>query len=158
VATLDVDWGDLELAFRDATGTKNFLDGLTGEVVSVVPGFSDAEELMEMIARQLDRFARITPLSATHAREVMGKFLERLEPQRKQSFAAAGLKPGKLGPGGLTKCLALLRDDEALLARYYRFEQTSFWRHVESFLAGAGISPSTRTPGVELFEGSASRV
>jgi hypothetical protein len=155
VSTLDVDWGDLELAFRDATGTRNFLDKGTGDVISIVPGFSDVEELETAIAREPHRFLAIPPLDASHARSVMGDFLSTLEPPLLERFAAAGLKEGRLGPGGLTKCLALLREDEPLLSRYYRFEQTSFWATVESFLSSAGVTPSTRTPGVELFEGRA---
>ena len=155
VSTLDVDWGDLELAFRDATGTRNFLDKGTGDVVSIVPGFMDTEDLETAIAREPQRFLAISPLDASHARGVMGEFLGTLEPPVASRFAAAGLKVGGLGPGGLTKCLALLREDEALLTRYYRFEQNSFWNTVEGFLCSAGVKPSTRTPGVELFEGCA---
>lgn len=156
VSVLDVDWGDLELAFRDATGTPNYLDVQSGEVVSVVPGFGDAGELRELIQRQPERFAAIAPIDAGHARHVMGEFLGRLPADQRRRFAAAGLRGSPLPPGGLTKCLALLREDEALLQSYYRFEQASFWRHVEAFLASAGVTPASRAPGVELFEDAGS--
>ena len=56
MAKLDVDWADLELAFRDATGTENYLDLLSGEVLSVVPGFSDEEESRDQIRKEPRRF------------------------------------------------------------------------------------------------------
>ena len=149
MGTLDVDWSDLELGFRDATGTENWLDLETGEVVSVLEGFEDTDDLRRIIAREPSRFARIQPIDAAHARRVMASFIKTLPPKPRRRLEAAA----RGGAGSLTRCVALLRQEPALLGKYYRFEQSEFWRHLEAFLALHDVEPTTAPPGVELFEG-----
>jgi hypothetical protein len=147
---LDVDWADLELAFRDATGTENYLDLKTGEVVSVVPGFSDEAELREEIAREAHRFWLLTPVDVSFTRAVMEAFVSSLSSglfQRK-------LKNAFSRSGGLTRCMELLKDDGPMLAQWHRFEQSRFWRHVMDALREAKVEPYSPPPAVELFEGT----
>lgn len=148
---LDVDWFDLELAFRDTTGTENHLDLETGEVVSVVAGFVDEQELRAILKRDATRFVSLPPVTATDARVFMADFVDSLEP----SEARKSLKVTSVGAGSLTRCVTLLREDDAMLGRYYRFEQLRFWEHVERFLKENGVQASSRTPSVDLFEGIA---
>lgn len=145
---LDVDWLDLELAFRDATGTESYLDSDSGEVISVVPGFSDEADLREEIERDPERYVRLMPIDTGFARDVMRRFVERLPegPLRRRLFAA------ERKTGAYTRCLAILREDEPVLASYHRFEQASFWDHVERYLEERGIAPERRAPSVDLFE------
>lgn len=149
--TLDVDWLDLELAFRDATGTESYLDLDSGEVVSVVPGFSDEAELKDIIARDPERYVLLEPIDTRFARDVMRRFTERMPEGtlRRRLFAA------ERKTGAYTRSLAILREDEAVLASYHRFEQAAFWDHVERYLSERGVAPETPAPGVELFEGPA---
>ena len=42
--TLDIDWADLEIAFRDA-GSESHLDTESGDVLSIVDGFDDERDL-----------------------------------------------------------------------------------------------------------------
>ncbi len=148
---LNVDWADLELAFRDATGIENLLDKQSGEIVSLLPGFSDEKDLRDLIAREPHRFVAIEPIGAGFARQVMAAFIDH-EPDSKlkQRLTAA-----QSGSGSFTRCLALLKDDDLALSRYYRFEQMHFWRHVEEQLTAQGVTPATRPPGIDLFEGRA---
>ncbi|MCP4503724.1 MAG: hypothetical protein GY822_27675 [Deltaproteobacteria bacterium] len=148
---LDVDWFDLELAFRDTTGTENHLDLETGEVVSVVPGFVDEDELRSLVNREKERLVSLPPLTATDARAFMADFVESLEVGEMRK----SLKATSTGAGSLTRCVTLLRGDDAMLGRYYRFEQMRFWEHVEVFLTNLGVQATSRTPSVDLFEGIA---
>jgi len=153
VQVLDVDWADLELAFRDATGAENYLDRDSGEIMTVIAGFSDEEELKESLSKHPERFLRIPSIDAAHGRAVMANFIGTLPP----SSMKVKLTKTSTGAGALTRALTLLREDDALLQRYYRFEQASFWRHVESFLAASSISPASPAPAPELFEDRALR-
>lgn len=147
---LDVDWADLELAFRDATGTENYLDLKTGEVVSVVPGFSDERELREEIGREAFRYHLLLPVELAFTREVMEAFIGSLS----SSLIQRKLKNAFSRSGGLTRCMELLRDDKPMLAQWHRFEQSRFWRHVLAELRAAKVEPYSPPPAVELFEGT----
>lgn len=147
---VDVDWLDVELAFRDTTATESFLDQRSGEVFSVVPGFPDEVELRGLIAREAKHFLRLMPVDTAFARDVMRRFVERMPEDTLQRRLVALQRK----TGAYTRCLALLKQDAGLYASFHRFEQTLFWDHVENYLADAGISPMSRPPGVELFEDS----
>ncbi len=147
--TLDVDWNDLELAFRDATGTESYVDTQTGDVVTVVPGFDDEADLRRHLENEPARFLRVPPIDAGHARAVMRAFISTLP----ASKAKTRLTAASHGAGALTRCVALLRAEEELLIHYYRYEQSAFWQHIEAFLEDAGIKPLNEAPDVDLFEG-----
>ena len=147
--TLDVDWNDLELAFRDATGTESYLDTKTGEVVAIVSGFEDEDDLRKLLDNEPTRFVRVPPIDANYARAVMRAFISTLGPSPAKDRLAASSH----GAGSLTRCVALLRDNETLLLAYYRFEQSAFWRHLEAFLDDAAVKPLEDAPEVDLFEG-----
>ncbi len=146
---LDVDWADLELAFRDATGTENFLDLLSGEVLSVVPGFSDEEESRDQIRKEPRRYLPLTPVDTGFARDVMRTFIQGLPAGELKGKLEAGFKK----TGALTRCMELLDEDRAALASFHRFEQARFWEHVDAEVRAAGVEPQTPPPSVELFEG-----
>lgn len=146
---VDVDWADVELAFRDATGTESFLDRQTGEVLSVVPGFSDEEEVRDLLRKEPRRYVRLEPVDTAFAREVMRAFIAQLPGgERKRALETSFKKVG-----GLTRCMELLDEDKATLSSFHRYEQIRFWDHVESSLREAGVEPQSAPPSVELFEG-----
>lgn len=146
---LDVDWADLELAFRDATGTENFLDLSTGEVLAVVPGFSDEDEIRDQIAKDRARYLALDPVDTAFAREVMRAFIKGLP----TSDMKRKLEVGFRKTGALTRCMELLDEDKAALSSFHRFEQMRFWEHVARTLREAGVEAQTPPPSVELFEG-----
>ena len=117
--TLTVDWADLEIAFRDATGAESHLDKETGEVVTLMKGFEDEPELRQKLKRSPGRFLRLPVVDAAFTREVLHTFIARLQ---------AGAVRDKLleaehGPGGIARSMQMLRDDKPLFASYSRFEQ-----------------------------------
>lgn len=149
---VDVDWLDVELAFRDTTATESFLDQRSGEVVSIVPGFPDEIELRALITRESAYFLRLTAVDTAFARDVMRRFVRRMpEGTLQRRLVALQQKTG-----AYTRSLALVKQDAGLYASFHRFEQTLFWDHVENYLAEAGVAPLSRPPGVELFEGPSS--
>lgn len=150
MAKLDVDWADVELAFRDATGTESFLDRDSGEVLSVVPGFSDEHELRELIRKEPRRYLRLEPVDTAFAREVMRAFIAALPGGALKRKLEVGFRK----TGALTRCMELLSEDKAALSSFHRFEQARFWEHVEDTLREAGIEPQSPAPSVELFEGA----
>jgi hypothetical protein len=146
-----VDWLELELAFRDSTGTESYLDTRSGEVVAVVPGFSDEADLRQRIAEDPDRFAQIEPVDTSYSRAVMRSFIHdvatgelkaRLEEAESAQF------------GGLKRCLDVLGEESGALNKYHRFEQSRLWSHIEAFLDAQGVTADSRPPSVELFEGA----
>lgn len=150
--TLDIDWADLELAFRDATGAESFLDRESGEVLTLVRGFDDERDVREKLKRFPARYVKVEPLDASFTRDVLRAFIARL---------GAGKMKGELeeaatGPGGIARTMALLKDDKPTLAAFARFEQSELVRRVEAFLAAHGLKSGTEPPPPDLFEGLAS--
>jgi len=144
--TLDIDWADLEIAFRDAD-TESYLDDTTGDVVSIVEGFDDEREIRERLARFPGRFVRIPPVEKAWSTEVVGRFIAR---QR-------GALHGRLveafgGVGALSRATAVLRDDKAAWTSYARFEQAELLKRIETFLKDQEVQCKEAAPGLELFE------
>jgi hypothetical protein len=146
---LDVDWVDLELAFRDATGTENLLDLESGEVLCIVPGFEDEGELREQVGKDPGRYLELSPVDVGFARSIMGDFLATLPNGPLREELTAGFK--KIG--GLTRCMELLDENAATRGAFDRYEQARFWAHVDEVLRYAGVQPQSPPPTVDLFEG-----
>ncbi|MBI1949332.1 MAG: hypothetical protein HYS27_26830 [Deltaproteobacteria bacterium] len=148
--TLDIDWADLEIAFRDASGAKSWLDMETGEVVTLVPGFDDEADLQGKLRTFPARFAALRPVDKQFTQRVLQSFIA----------ASGGALKGKLGdaaagPGGLARAIALLKDDRTAWARFARLEQQALMAHIERFLEEQGIKAGSRAPAPDLFEGLA---
>ena len=147
--TLDIDWADLEIAFRDA-GSESHLDTQSGEVVSIVDGFDDERDLRERLARFPGRFVRIVPVDRAFSSAVVERFIA-----RQKGATAKHLREAFAGAGGLSRVMAVLRDDKALLQSFSRYEQAELFKTIEAFLAEHGLSSADDAPGLELFEGMA---
>lgn len=150
--TLDIDWADLELAFRDATGAESFLDRESGEVLTLVRGFDDERDVREKLKRFPGRYLKLEPLDASFTREVLRAFIARLG----SSKMKGELQDAAEGPGGIARTMALIKDDKPTLAAFARFEQAELVRRVEAFLAQHGLKSGTEPPPPDLFEGLAS--
>jgi len=147
-----VDWMDLELAFRDNTGTQSYLDRSTGEVLSIVEGFDDEAELREAVAADVERHVEITPVSLSYSKKTMRNFIKNQGASIENKETLDALK-ASLGStvGILTRSLDILREDPRALALYHRFEQQCFWDHVQNFLFEQSVVPSSAPPAPELF-------
>ena len=144
---IKVDWHELELAFREISGTKNYLDVFTGAIVSEVPGFEDEEEVHQLIDQNPHRLIEICPLNAHFGRAVMRRFiLQNITPDLRADLSSA-----MQGPAGLTHSMNIIKRDGEALSQYHRFEQELFWEHVHTFLVDCGILPTNRAPQPELF-------
>jgi hypothetical protein len=146
--TLDVDWADLEIAFRDA-GTESHLDRDSGAVLSIVDGFDDERDLRERLARFPGRFVRIVPVDRAFSLSVLERFVAKQRAATRTRFGDVA------EPGGFSRAMALLRDDKALLSAWSRFEQNELLRVIERFLAEQQLQPAAIAPSLELFEGLA---
>jgi hypothetical protein len=147
--TVEIDWADVEIAFRDA-GTESYLDRDSGEVLSIVDGFDDERDLRERLARFPGRFLRIVPVDRAFSEAVVARFIDRQRPA-----VAHALRDAFTGPGGLSRVMARLREDKAQLQAFARYEQAELLEHIERFLADHGLSSAEQAPGLELFEGTA---
>lgn len=145
---LDVDWADLELAFRDATGTENYLDTRSGEVVSILSGFDDERDLREQLVRFPGRFLRIHPLDAGFTKRVLEAFATGLP----KGDLRARLDEVRHGAGGVARSMQVLHEEGRTWAQWSRFEQGELWQEVARFLVDHGIA-APRAPTVDLFEG-----
>lgn len=148
---LDLDWADLELAFRDATGAESYLDQESGEVVTLVRGFEDERDIRDKLKRFPSRFVRIVPVDKSFTKEVLVAFVS-----RQKGVLRKKLEEAVSGPGGIARAMALLNDDKAALAAFSRLEQSELVRLVETFLAQHGLKSGTEPPAPDLFEGLAS--
>jgi hypothetical protein len=148
VQQLEVDWADLELAFRDATGTENYLDTRSGAVVSILSGFDDERDLRDQLVRFPGRFLRIAPLDAGFTKRVLEAFATSLP----KSELRARLDEVRHGAGGVARSIQVLHEEARTWAQWSRFEQGELWQEVARFLVAHGIA-APRAPTVDLFEG-----
>ena len=87
--TLDIDWADLELAFRDATGAESWLDQESGEILTLVRGFDDERDIKDKLKRFPTRFLKLAPVDKSFTRETLASFIERVKgPLQKQLHEA----------------------------------------------------------------------
>ncbi len=148
---LDIDWADLELAFRDATGAESWLDTVSGEVLTLVKGFDDERDIRDKLKRFPDRFVKLQPVDKSFTHDALGAFCARapksLGDKMREALAA---------PGGIARAMALLQDDKPALASFARFEQAALVKHVEAFLEAHELRAGTAPPAPDLFEGMSS--
>ena len=149
--TLDLDWADLELAFRDATGAESYLDSESGEVVTLVRGFEDEKDIRDKLKRFPKRFVRIVPVDKGFTKDVLDEFV-----RRQQGALRKQLEAALAGAGGIARTMALLHDNKPALAAFSRLEQNELVRVVEEFLAQHGVKSGSAPPAPDLFEGLAS--
>ncbi len=147
--TLNIDWADLEIAFRDA-GTESYLDLDGGEVLSIVDGFDDERDLRERLARFPGRFARIVPVDRAFTSAVVARFVASQKGATKKKLAEAFD-----GPGGLSRVMSVLRDDKHAMSSFARVEQAELLKTIETWLKAQNVSSTENAPGLELFEGMA---
>lgn len=148
--TLDIDWADLEIAFRDATGAKSWLDRETGEVLTLMPGFDDEADLKGKLRTFPDRYAELRPVDKPFTVAVVHAFIGKTAGVLQQQ-----LREAEAGPGGLARSMSLLKEDKGTWARFARFEQEQLVAHIERFLEGQGIKAGKSAPAPDLFEGMA---
>ena len=147
--TLDIDWADLEIAFRDA-GTESYLDLEGGDVLSIVDGFDDERDLRERLARFPGRFARIVPVDRAFTTGVVGRFVASQKGALKKKLTEAFD-----GPGGISRVMAVLKEEKGAMTAYSRLEQSELLKTIETWLKAQNVSSSEDAPGLELFEGLA---
>ncbi len=145
--TLDIDWADLEIAFRDA-GSESHLDTESGDVLSIVDGFDDERDLRERLARFPGRFLRIPPVDKQWSTDVLQRFVARQRGPLKLALVDA-----ISGAGALSRATAILKDNKSGWATFSRFEQDELLKHIEGFLQEHQLSSAEAPPALELFEG-----
>ncbi len=143
--TLQVDWDDLELAFRDHTGARNFLDLSTGEVVTWLDELDERAQLDEYLTYN-QRYCPIEPLTAEFSSNVVVEFLNRFtEPTHRTSLL------DELSTTGLQTVLNTINAETDLHHSFHRFEQAMIWKRVRRFLARQGIDADGEPPHLDLF-------
>jgi hypothetical protein len=147
--TLPIDWADLEIALRDATGAECWLDRETGEVLTVMAGFPDEADLRDRLRRTPARFLKVVPVDKAFTRRVLEGFVATLRKGETRDALSSALT----GSGGIARAMALINDDKGTKLQFARFEQMELMRAAEEFLGGHGIRAGTPPPSPELFEG-----
>jgi hypothetical protein len=150
--TLDIDWADLELAFRDATGAESWLDQESGEVLTLVRGFDDERDVKDKLKRFPGRFIKLVPLDKSFTHDALFAFTA----HQKGALAKKLHEALHDGPGAIARAMAVLHDDKPALTSWARFEQAELVKRVEEFLAGHGLRAGSEPPAPDLFEGMAS--
>jgi hypothetical protein len=144
---MKVDWEELELAFREASATENYLDLDTGEILSIVPGLEDEADLRNHVNLHPDKHARILPLTVGQATSILADFALGLS----SASLRGRIEEALANVGAYATALAIVREDSRVWNSYARFEQEAFWRHVSLFLHEHGIAAKNPPPEMELF-------
>ena len=137
---LDVDWADLEIAFRDAvSGVQSYLDLGSGEVLVII----DENDLdAGLVTHCPDRFLPIPAFTTSEGIEVLREFIAQLP----SSELRRRLDQSAQGPGGLTRCLEILAESARLFERFSRFEEQAIYQRLHWWLAAHGIQAQQPPP------------
>lgn len=144
---VDVDWDELELAFRDASVTECHLDVHTAEVIVLI---EPDDPWHARIAERPERFVRIPGQTAQDARHTLTAYAAQARPRA----LGAALRAHLAAPGGYAAALALLRETRGAQAAYQRFEQEALWATIRAFLTAHGLRPRQGPPEPDLFGGA----
>lgn len=139
--TLDIDWAELEVAYRDsAAGMQSYLDTASGELLDTHDP-ADSEQL----AADPDRFAPVPVFSARDGIEVLRAFVEQLPqgPDRRLLARAAR------GPGALARCEVVLARAPRLGSEFRLFEEQVIAERLLYWLAALGLR--ARAPHPRLY-------
>ncbi len=142
---IDIDWDDLELAFRDHSDARNYFDLNDGSILTIVPGVKDgaAEELLKA---EPARFVPLRPIGTKFTKTVLAEFAERYcDPSLSEQLITA------LNGHGLKATLDIVGDDRVGSLQFERYEQTMVWKKIRRFLNAWGITAASEPPHLDLF-------
>lgn len=138
--TLDIDWADLEIAYRDgSTGIESYLDRETGEVINV---FDREQPEWGLVRRQPERYLRVPGYRSEEARAVLRGYVQQLD----ASALRAALERALQEPAGLSRCSDILSESAQRLDDFARFEERAIYERLLLWLGALGILPALPPP------------
>jgi hypothetical protein len=138
--TLDIDWADLEIAYRDSsTGIESYLDRETGEVLNV---FDREQPEWGLVRRQPERFLRVPGYRSDEARAVLRGFVQQLH----ASATRATLERALQEPAALSRCSEILSQSAQLLDDFAHFEERAIYERLLLWLGALGICAEQPPP------------
>ncbi len=140
IKSLDIDWSDLEIAYRDsATGIETYLDMYSGEIV---PIFNPTDPEKGFVDRYPERFLSIPGYRTADALAVLQAFVAQLEQGSLRERLCAAVE----GPGALERCGAIMKTSTQLLDAFYRYEERAIFERLLLWLGALGICPVQPPP------------
>ncbi|MFH1808031.1 MAG: UPF0158 family protein [Pseudomonadota bacterium] len=138
--TLEIDWADLEIAYRDSTtGIESFLDRETGEVVTV---FDRDQPEWGLVRRQPERYLRVPGYRCEEARAVLRGFVQQLHEGETRSALEGALQ----SPAALSRCSEILAENALLLDDFAHFEERAIYERLMLWLGALGICAEQPPP------------
>ncbi len=133
IKNLDIDWDDLEIAYRDsATGIESFLDLHDGEVVAI---FDPKEPMKGFVARHPERYVSIPFFRRADAIVVLRSFAQKMPLGSLRERLLDALPH----PGALRRCNDLLECSAKLKQQYEQFEERAIFERLLLWLTAIGV-------------------
>lgn len=131
--TLDIDWIDLEIAFRDtASGMRSYIDLVSGEVIAVG---SEPDPRQRELDRDPDRYLEVPLYSSDQGVEVLRTFVTDL---------VAGVERQRLNSAletdaPLRRCEEVLAENALLYERFCLYEEQIIFERLLLWLVSMGV-------------------
>jgi hypothetical protein len=140
---IPIHWDDLESAFeRNSPDTESFLDGSTGQVVSLVAGDPEAPSLKAKVAGNISNYIRIDPASSREQYRWMERFVGSVtEPALRDRLVMA-----IDGKGAFRRFKDVLLAYPAERERWFTYRADLLHWHIHNWLIEREIEPIAAAP------------
>jgi hypothetical protein len=140
---IPIHWDDLESAFeRNSPDTESFLDGTTGQVVTITAGDPEAASLKVKVASHIANFIRVDPASSREQYRWMERFVG--------SVVDPGLRERLVmaidGKGAFRRFKDVLIAYPAERERWFTYRSDLLHWHMHNWLLERDIEPTAAAP------------
>ncbi len=140
---IPIHWDDLESAFeRNSPDTESFLDGTTGQVVSLVAGDPEAPSLKAKVAGNISNYIRIDPASSREQYRWMERFVGSVTEGALRDRLVMAID----GKGAFRRFKDVLLAYPAERERWFTYRADLLHWHIHNWLIEREIEPTIAAP------------
>lgn len=140
---IPIHWDDLESSFeRNSPDAESFLDGTTGQVVSIVIGDPEALLLKTKVAGNISNFIRIEPASSREQYRWMERFVGSVADESLRERLLISID----GKGAFRRFKDVLVAYPAERERWFTYRSDLLHWHIHTWLGEREIEPVTPPP------------
>lgn len=142
-----IDWEALETAVeRNSPDAESFLDTSSGQVITVVRGDPEAEQLKAKVAANIDNFIRVEPASSREQYRWMERFVASVSDEPLQRRLVISID----GKGAFRRFKDVLLAYPAERERWFSYRSNLLHWHIQNWLANHSFEGLESAPWGEI--------
>jgi hypothetical protein len=140
---IPIRWAELESAFeRNSPDIESFLDARTGEVVTIMDGAADAQELRMRVVAGGDAYIRVEPASSREQYRWMEHFVATVEDEALRERLVISID----GKGAFRRFKDVLLNYPAERERWFTYRSELLHWHMQEWLKRENLKPAEAPP------------